>query len=98
MAKSRFLVLFVIILSAGLFECSLNPYKTLSVSKSASQKEIKRAYKKLAREWYVFLCYTVVPHARFCVVNGDGDFRDYLETCRWKRNAKFEEIVKGGLC
>ncbi|XP_030835079.1 dnaJ homolog subfamily C member 16-like isoform X1 [Strongylocentrotus purpuratus] len=52
MAKSPVFILFLIIVSAGLFECSLNPYKTLSVSKSASQPEIKRAYKKLAREWH----------------------------------------------
>ena len=28
-----------------------DPYKTLGVSKSASQSEIKKAYKHLAREW-----------------------------------------------
>ncbi|XP_054769185.2 dnaJ homolog subfamily C member 16-like [Lytechinus pictus] len=52
MAKIALYILLLIILSASLFECSLNPYKTLSVSKSASQPEIKRAYKKLAREWH----------------------------------------------
>lgn len=28
-----------------------DPYKILGVSRSASQQEIKRAYKSLAREW-----------------------------------------------
>ena len=32
-----------------------DPYQTLGVTRSASQSDIKKAYKHLAREWYVVL-------------------------------------------
>ncbi|XP_071502822.1 dnaJ homolog subfamily C member 16-like [Diadema antillarum] len=47
---SSLMLLFLIFVNCS--ESSLNPYKTLSVSKSSSQREIKRAYKQLAREWH----------------------------------------------
>jgi DnaJ family protein C protein 16 len=30
-----------------------NPYKILGIEKKASLQEIKKAYKQLAKEWYV---------------------------------------------
>ena len=43
------LVCFGLLISAGHFEEDL--YKVLGVRKSASVKEIKKAYKQLAKEW-----------------------------------------------
>lgn len=47
------LAVFVIVSSVHLANAAsdYDPYKILGVSKSASQAEIKRAYKNLAREW-----------------------------------------------
>lgn len=33
----------------------IDPYKILGVTRSASQAEIKKVYKRLAKEWYIFL-------------------------------------------
>lgn len=48
-----FYAIFMLILSAELVKTAseYDPYYTLGVSRSASQAEIKRAYKRLAREW-----------------------------------------------
>uniref|UniRef100_A0A3Q0RZZ0 DnaJ homolog subfamily C member 16 n=1 Tax=Amphilophus citrinellus TaxID=61819 RepID=A0A3Q0RZZ0_AMPCI len=49
-----FVAIFMLILSAQLVKTTseYDPYKILGVSRSASQTEIKRAYKRLAREWH----------------------------------------------
>ncbi|XP_063330492.1 dnaJ homolog subfamily C member 16-like [Pelmatolapia mariae] len=51
---AAFLAIFMLILSAELVKTAseYDPYNTLGVSRSASQAEIKRAYKRLAREWH----------------------------------------------
>uniref|UniRef100_A0AAX7W471 DnaJ homolog subfamily C member 16 n=1 Tax=Astatotilapia calliptera TaxID=8154 RepID=A0AAX7W471_ASTCA len=51
---AAFLAIFMLILSAELVKTAseYDPYYTLGVSRSASQAEIKRAYKRLAREWH----------------------------------------------
>ncbi|XP_068172069.1 dnaJ homolog subfamily C member 16 [Antennarius striatus] len=48
------LAIFLLILSAELVEAAseYDPYKILGVSRSASQTEIKRAYKNMAKEWH----------------------------------------------
>lgn len=33
-----------------------DPYKILGIGEKATLQEIRRAYKQLAKEWYVFLC------------------------------------------
>uniref|UniRef100_A0AAX7TE12 DnaJ homolog subfamily C member 16 n=1 Tax=Astatotilapia calliptera TaxID=8154 RepID=A0AAX7TE12_ASTCA len=54
LSKPSFLAIFMLILSAELVKTAseYDPYYTLGVSRSASQAEIKRAYKRLAREWH----------------------------------------------
>lgn len=36
---------------AAAAESEMDPYKVLGVTKSASQAEIKKVYKRLAKEW-----------------------------------------------
>lgn len=45
--------IFLVILGGHLGDTTTeyDPYKSLGISKSASQAEIKKAYKNLAKEW-----------------------------------------------
>ncbi|KAJ0037162.1 hypothetical protein NL108_018000, partial [Boleophthalmus pectinirostris] len=49
-----FLLLFLLVLPSQ-SRPELDPYKVLGLSRKASQAEIKRVYKRLAKEWQVFL-------------------------------------------
>uniref|UniRef100_A0A7N9APL1 DnaJ homolog subfamily C member 16 n=1 Tax=Mastacembelus armatus TaxID=205130 RepID=A0A7N9APL1_9TELE len=51
---SLLLAVFLLLLSVQVGEAAAeyDPYKVLGVSRSASQAEVKRAYKTLAREWH----------------------------------------------
>ena len=44
-------ILFVVVSLSGVVS-ALNPYQELGVSSSASPEQIKKAYRKLAREWH----------------------------------------------
>lgn len=33
-----------------------DPYRILDIERKASSQEIRQAYKKLAKKWYVFMC------------------------------------------
>lgn len=49
------LVKFLIILALAYSEDDQDLYKILGINKRATQKEIKQAYKNLAKEWYVII-------------------------------------------
>ena len=43
----------VVVLAGSLYaSAEADPYKILGVTRSASQAEIKKVYKRLAKEWY----------------------------------------------
>lgn len=46
-------VLLLVLLAGSLAQA--DPYKMLGVTRSASQAEIKKVYKRLAKEWYTSL-------------------------------------------
>ena len=47
------LVVLVALLAGSLYAAAeADPYKILGVTRSASQAEIKKVYKRLAKEWY----------------------------------------------
>lgn len=55
-SKMSLLLLLMLVISVMLTEAiqagpELDPYKILGVTKSASQAEIKKVYKRLAKEW-----------------------------------------------
>lgn len=45
------LILSVLLAGAPADDAEFDPYKTLGVTKGASQAEIKKVYKRLAKEW-----------------------------------------------
>lgn len=45
------LILCVVLAGAQGDDAEFDPYKILGVTKSASQAEIKKVYKRLAKEW-----------------------------------------------
>ena len=51
MAKFSLILITIVILCAWC-ECKLEPYKVLGVNRGASTQEVKKAYKKLAKEWH----------------------------------------------
>lgn len=50
-------VLSVLLTGATHAGLDLDPYKILKVTRGASQAEIKKVYKRLAKEWYIFLLF-----------------------------------------
>lgn len=55
MKSNVVLVKFLIILALAYSEDDQDLYKILGINKRATQKEIKQAYKNLAKEWYVII-------------------------------------------
>ncbi|XP_028663555.1 dnaJ homolog subfamily C member 16 [Erpetoichthys calabaricus] len=52
-SRFEFLVIFLLLFSPHLLRAAeFDPYKVLGLSKTASQTQIKKAYKQLAREWH----------------------------------------------
>lgn len=49
------ILLSVLLTGAAQAGPEIDPYKILGVTRSASQAEIKKVYKRLAKEWYIFL-------------------------------------------
>ena len=45
-------LLWVVFFLASICNCSLDPYKILNVPKNADSKQIRSAYKALAKEWH----------------------------------------------
>lgn len=45
--------LLLLLLLAAPGEAEFDPYRVLGVGRGSSQADIKKAYKRLAREWYV---------------------------------------------
>jgi preprotein translocase subunit Sec63 len=42
------------LVSLSLAYPNMNPYKVLGLSRNADEKDIRLAYRKLAKEWFVF--------------------------------------------
>lgn len=47
-------IIFIFFSEISIVSCNLgDPYKILGVSRHATLQEIRRAYKQLAKEWYI---------------------------------------------
>lgn len=53
----RLLLLLLLLALGAAAPGEFDPYRVLGVGRSSSQADIKKAYKRLAREWYVLPLY-----------------------------------------
>lgn len=62
-ARGCLLLLLLLPALAAAAPGEFDPYRVLGVGRSSSQADIKKAYKRLAREWYVLPLHPVGPGA-----------------------------------